>query len=106
MNKPLDGLLIKSAGADCNMACQYCFYSGKAGLYPESKNHRMDDAVLREMIRQMLEQGAPEVSFCWQGGEPTLLGIDFFNRAVDYQVQYGRGKTVRNPYISSGYRDE
>lgn len=102
MKKPLNSLLVKPAGADCNMACEYCFYRSKECLYPETQKHRMDDGVLREMIRQMLEKGTPEVSFCWQGGEPTLLGIDFFKRAVDYQIQYGRGKTVGNAIQTNG----
>ncbi|RJP44947.1 MAG: anaerobic sulfatase maturase [Desulfobacteraceae bacterium] len=102
MKKPLSGLLVKPAGADCNMACQYCFYNDKGSLYPGPKQHRMDDAVLKEMTRQMMVHGESEVSFCWQGGEPTLMGIDFFRRAVDYQMQYGRGKTVGNAIQTNG----
>jgi uncharacterized protein len=102
LKKLLNGLLIKPAGSGCNMACDYCFYSGKKSLYPDAGKHRMDDAVLKEMIRQMMLHGESEVSFCWQGGEPTLMGIDFFGRAVDYQMQCGRGKTVGNAIQTNG----
>jgi uncharacterized protein len=102
LKKPLNGLLVKPAGADCNMACDYCFYSGKKSLYPDAEKHRMDDAVLKEMIRQMMVHGESEISFCWQGGEPTLMDVDYFRRAVDYQIQFGRGKTVGNAIQTNG----
>ncbi len=77
-------ILIKPVSADCNLACRYCFYSPKAALYPETSRHRMSDAVLQELIGQTLATGEP-TSFCWQGGEPTLAGLDFYRQAVELQ---------------------
>jgi len=92
--KPLQSILIKPAGPDCNLACEYCFYLEKAGFFPETKIHRMSDEILRETIRQMMQQGDTHLSFGWQGGEPTLLGLDFFRQAVKYQREFGRGGQV------------
>ncbi|HPQ54147.1 MAG TPA: anaerobic sulfatase maturase, partial [Spirochaetota bacterium] len=102
MKKPLNSLLIKPAGPDCNMACGYCFYREKAGLFPESTIHRMEDQVLRETIRRAMEEGEEHISFGWQGGEPTLMGVEFFGRAVEYQKRFGRGKTVGNGMQTNG----
>ncbi len=81
-------LLAKPAGAACNLACQYCFYLEKARLYPG--NHgRMPDEVLKAYIKQYLHsQPAGEVTITWQGGEPTLMGLDFFKRSVELAALY------------------
>jgi len=68
----LRSILVKPAGPDCDMECGYCFYSGKSGLYPETRTHRMSEAVLNEMMRQFMEQPVSDLSVGWQGGEPTL----------------------------------
>lgn len=102
MEKPLNSLLVKPSGPDCNMACGYCFYRGKGDLFPERAAHRMEDRVLREMIRRAMEEGEEHISFGWQGGEPTLMGVEFFERAVEYQERYGRGKTVGNGMQTNG----
>jgi len=95
--KPLTNILVKPAGPDCNLACRYCFYLQKEHLFAESRIHRMSDQVLEEMIRQVMTLGGPYLSFGWQGGEPTLMGLDFFRRAVAFQKQYGRDRqTVGN----------
>lgn len=75
-------LLAKPTGALCNLDCQYCFFLSKEALYPGSR-FRMDDATLEAYLRQLLD-GQPdgEVTIAWQGGEPTLMGLDFFRRAV------------------------
>lgn len=102
-SKPLNSVLIKPAGPDCNMACTYCFYLEKAGLFPTVKVHRMEDRVLRETVRQVMRNGAQQVSFGWQGGEPTLMGRQFFQRAVQYQIRYGRpGQVVGNGLQTNG----
>ena len=77
-------LLAKPTGAVCNLDCAYCFFLSKEMLYPGSR-FRMADGLLDEYLRQLIEAhaGAPEVAIAWQGGEPTLMGIDFFRRAVD-----------------------
>ncbi len=95
-------ILVKPAGPDCGMACGYCFYSGKAGLYPETATHRMDEAVLDATLRQFLDQPASELSIGWQGGEPTLMGLPFFERAVALEERYGDGKTIGNGLQTNG----
>jgi len=100
---PLTQILIKPSSADCNLRCEYCFYLPKSALYPQTRVHRMSDEVLREMVRQMMEAGHPEVGFSWQGGEPTLCGLDFFRRAIEYQKKFGRsGQVVANSLQTNG----
>ncbi len=100
--KPLISILVKPAGPDCNMACTYCFYLEKDRLFPEVRTHRMSEEVLQEMIRQFLGQGDRQLSFGWQGGEPTLMGLPFFKKAVALQQKYGRGQTVGNGLQTNG----
>ena len=71
--KPLESVLVKPAGPDCNLGCTYCFYLEKKDLFNQTPVHRMSDKVLEEMIRQIMEQSGPAVSIGWQGGEPTLM---------------------------------
>jgi uncharacterized protein len=90
-------LLIKPASADCNLRCSYCFYLDRARLYPETSRHRMSDLVLAAMIRGYMGTAQPTYQFGWQGGEPTLLGAEFFRRVVQYQQRFGRdGVSVAN----------
>jgi uncharacterized protein len=84
------------------MACTYCFYLEKAELFDKSRMHRMSKDILKETIRQVMMQGAEEVSFGWQGGEPTLMGLPFFEKAVEFQKQYGRHQTVGNGLQTNG----
>jgi uncharacterized protein len=90
----IQSVLIKPAGPDCNMRCRYCFYLEKAAQFPDTKRHRMTPAVLREVVRQVMEQGDGQVSFGWQGGEPTLMGLPFFEKAVNDQIRYGRAGQI------------
>jgi uncharacterized protein len=82
-------LLAKPTGAICNLDCSYCFFLSKEMLYPGSR-FRMADDVLETYIRQLVEAhaGVPEVTIAWQGGEPTLMGLDFFRRAVELAEHY------------------
>ena len=90
-------LLIKPASADCNLACTYCFYLPKAGLYPQSKRHRMSDAVLQRLICSYMNTEQSTYSFGWQGGEPTLMGVEFFRKVVQLQSRHGHaGAMVAN----------
>ena len=90
-------LLIKPASADCNMNCHYCFYLEKSSLYPDQKVHRMSEATLEKMISSYIETEQPCYTFGWQGGEPTLMGLDFFKSVVKMQQKYGRpGSMVTN----------
>ena len=76
-------VLSKPSGATCNLDCTYCFFLSKEKLYPNSR-FRMSDETLETYIRQLLEsQSVPEVTIAWQGGEPTLMGLDFFKHAVE-----------------------
>jgi uncharacterized protein len=102
MKKILSSLLIKPSGPDCNIDCTYCFYLDKAELFPEEKTHRMSLKVLEELIKQAIQQGPSNISFGWQGGEPTLMGLPFFKKAVGYQEKYGVGKTVGNGLQTNG----
>ncbi|MCY3935222.1 MAG: anaerobic sulfatase maturase [Chloroflexi bacterium] len=83
-------IMTKPRGAICNLDCKYCYFLKKESLFPGS-NFRMSDPVLEEYIQQYIcAQPHPEVSFAWQGGEPTLMGLDFFRKAVALQAKYRR----------------
>ncbi len=98
-------VLVKPMGPLCNLDCEYCFYLDKSEMYPGS-DFRMSDAVLETHIRTYIESqpvGTPEVNFAWQGGEPTLLGIEFFERAVELQERYRRpGMKISNALQTNG----
>jgi len=90
-------LLVKPASADCNLRCRYCFYLDRAELYPDTKRHRMPDYVLDRMLSTFLRTPQPQHSIGWQGGEPTLMGVDFFKQVTDLEQRYGRpGSSVSN----------
>lgn len=81
-------VLAKPTGAICNLDCEYCFFLSKEMLYPGSR-FRMADELLEIYIRQLLEsQQMPEVTIGWQGGEPTLMGLDFFKLSIEYAKKY------------------
>ncbi len=96
-------LMIKPVGADCNLACEYCYYRGKRSLYPGS-DFRMADEVLEQATRAYLRANpAPEVVFGWQGGEPLLAGLDFYRRAVALQAECAdEGQRVSNTLQTNG----
>ena len=96
-------VMVKPTGAICNLDCSYCFFLSKQMLYPGSR-FRMGDALLESYIRQLLEahQVSP-VNIAWQGGEPTLIGIDFFERAIGYVEKYRRpGQWVEYSFQTNG----
>ncbi len=96
-------LMTKPAGPDCNLNCRYCFYLEKDALYDRTTHHRMTDATLETYIRQYCEsQNTPELTFAWQGGEPTLMGIPFFEKAVTLQKKYAGGRPVHNALQTNG----
>ena len=96
-------VLSKPTGAICNLDCSYCFFLDKEELYPGSK-FRMTDEVLETYIRQLIEaHKTPEVTVAWQGGEPTLMGVDFFRKAIAYQEKYRKpGMTFENTLQTNG----
>ena len=96
-------VMLKPRGALCNLDCKYCYFLSKEMLYPGSR-FRMADELLEAYTRQYIAaQRVPEVTFAWQGGEPTLMGLDFFRRAVDYQQKYrSEGMRVYNALQTNG----
>ncbi|MCC7174603.1 MAG: anaerobic sulfatase-maturation protein [Bryobacterales bacterium] len=99
-------VISKPIGPFCNLDCKYCFYLEKGKLYPDTHGRQgwaMSDAVLESYVRQYIEaQSVPVVSFAWQGGEPTLLGVDFFRRVLKFQQQYAHGKRIENSLQTNG----
>jgi len=94
---------IKPVSADCNLACTYCFYLPKADLYPKTRRHRMSDEVLRELIAQSTALSPDGVSFCWQGGEPTLAGLEFYEKVIEYERLFGLpGQRIENSLQTNG----
>lgn len=83
-------LLIKPSSADCNLHCDYCFYYNHKNFYPKDKIHRMDEKTLEKLISNYMNTEQQVYSFNWQGGEPTLMGFDFFKKAIDLQIKYGK----------------
>ena len=93
---PAFHLLAKPTGAVCNLDCSYCFFLSKEMLYPGSR-FRMADELLEAYLRQLIEAhaGVPEVTIAWQGGEPTLMGVEFFRRSVELANQYLQARAAR-----------
>ena len=103
MNPTAFHVLAKPTGPLCNLDCKYCFYLEKDTLYPSTAKWMMADDVLESFIRQYIEQQeANEVHFAWQGGEPTLLGIDYFRKIVLLQEKYSLGKSITNAFQTNG----
>ncbi len=100
--KPLSSVLIKPSGPDCNLNCRYCFYLDKSGLFPQNTVHRMGPEIQEETIRQVMQQSGDSVSLAWQGGEPTLMGLEFFRRAIELEQKYGHGQMTGNGLQTNG----
>jgi len=100
---PAFHVMMKPSGSICNLDCEYCYFLSKELMYPGSK-FRMADALLEEYTRQYIEaQRVPEVTFAWQGGEPTLMGLDFFRQAIAYQKNYCKpGMRIFNAFQTNG----
>jgi uncharacterized protein len=100
---PAFHVMLKPRGAICNLDCEYCFYLIKENLYPDS-TFRMSENLLEDYTRQYIEaQRVPEVTFAWQGGEPTLMGLEFFEKAVAYQRKHAKpGMRVNNSFQTNG----
>lgn len=96
-------VMTKPIGPLCNLDCKYCFYLEKEKLFPSNENFRMTDQVLEEYIKQYIEgQSVPEISFAWQGGEPTLMGVNFFRKVVELQKKYAGGRAITNALQTNG----
>jgi uncharacterized protein len=98
--------MAKPSGSACNMDCEYCFYLEKELLYPDRRqNWKMSDKTLETFIIQHIQaQPANNVEFAWQGGEPTLLGLAFFEKAVRFCNQYRGSKTVTHTFQTNGLK--
>lgn len=95
--------MTKPIGPLCNLDCSYCFYLEKEALFPRNEPFKMPEDILEEYIRQYIsQQDVPEVSFAWQGGEPTLLGVDYFRRVVALQQRHAGGKKIQNAFQTNG----
>ena len=96
-------VVAKPIGPACNLNCEYCFYLEKQALFGAGKQYRMPEKVLTAFItRYITSQTTPVVEFVWQGGEPTLLGIDFFNRVIELQKPFAGQKTITNSLQTNG----
>jgi uncharacterized protein len=95
--------MTKPIGPICNLDCSYCFYLEKEELYPDTRKWAMPENVLEKYVREYIEsQDVPEISFAWQGGEPTLLGVGYFRNVVELQKRYANGKTIHNAFQTNG----
>lgn len=96
-------MLAKPIGPRCNLNCTYCFYTEKTEMFPQDENYQMSDEVLEVFIRKYIQaQPAMEVAFVWQGGEPTLMGLEFYQKAVVLQKKYAGGKKITNSLQTNG----
>jgi uncharacterized protein len=96
-------VVAKPIGPACNLNCEYCFYLEKEALFGPGEQYRMPDEVLSAFITDYItSQPTPVVEFVWQGGEPTLLGIDFFKRVIDLEKQFLGTKTITNSLQTNG----
>lgn len=96
-------IMTKPAGPICNLDCKYCFYLEKEKLYPETRHWKMPPEVLERYIEQYIRaQPGNEVQFAWQGGEPTLAGLDFFRSVVALEQKHAAGKTIHNALQTNG----
>jgi uncharacterized protein len=96
-------VMVKPIGPLCNLDCKYCFYLEKTALFADNEKWRMSDELLEQFIRDYLASQPPgPVTFAWQGGEPTLCGLGFFQKAVRFQRQYGAGRVIENALQTNG----
>ncbi|MBP8098091.1 MAG: radical SAM protein, partial [Arenimonas sp.] len=96
-------LLSKPSGSTCNIDCTYCFFLSKEALYPNDKS-RMSEATLETYLRQLLESHrTPNVTVAWQGGEPTLMKLEFFKRSIELVEKYRQpGQVVQHTFQTNG----
>lgn len=95
--------MLKPVGAVCNLRCKYCYYLEKKDLYPDSKNYIMSDDLLESFIEQYLNaQTMQEVMFTWHGGETLMRNRSFYQKALELQRKYGRGRQIANSIQTNG----
>ena len=96
-------VMAKAIGPICNLDCKYCFYLDKEKLYPDNEKWKMSDERLETFVRDYIAaQPGQDVSFAFQGGEPTLLGVNFFRKVVDFQKKHANGKRIETALQTNG----
>jgi uncharacterized protein len=96
-------VMAKPIGPICNLSCKYCYYLEKSSLYGNQQTFRMGEDLLESYISQYIQsQTSSTIIFLWQGGEPTLLGIPFYERVVKLQAKYSNGKRIENSFQTNG----
>jgi len=101
-NRPFH-VMVKPVGPRCNLNCAYCFYLEKEAFMEVRDSCRMTEETLEAFTRNYLEsQPQKEVTFAWQGGEPTLMGLPFYEKALEFQAKYGKGHKINNAFQTNG----
>lgn len=101
MSQPPFHIMTKPVSHQCNLKCDYCFYLEKDAFYPEQS--KMSMGMLEEYVRTYIQSSPQQhVDFAWQGGEPTLAGLDFYKAAVEFQRKHGAGKRITNSFQTNG----
>ena len=101
-SKPLY-VMLKPAGAHCNLACQYCYYMEKSKLYDDVPRHVMSDTLLERFTQEYIEaQTMNEVLFTWHGGETMIRPLSFYKKAVELQRKYAGGRQIANAIQTNG----
>jgi uncharacterized protein len=96
-------IMVKPTGPLCNLNCKYCYYLEKKQLYGSINDFRLREDLLENFIKQYIEAlQVPSVTFVWQGGEPTLMGLDYFRKVLELQRKYSNGKTIENAFQTNG----
>jgi uncharacterized protein len=96
-------IVAKPIGPRCNLNCEYCFYLEKLALFPKGKDYGMPYEVLQAYITKYITlQPTPTVQFVWQGGEPTLVGLDFYKRVIELQKPFADQKEITNSLQTNG----
>ena len=95
-------IMLKPAGSLCNLDCQYCYYLDKSEIYG-GHEPRMSEAMLETVVREYIQANdVPEVTFNWHGGEPLVLGLDFYKKALEFEHRYADGKIIHNTLQTNG----
>ncbi len=100
---PSFNVMVKPAGPLCNLDCTYCYYLEKKNIFAGSPGYKLEEDLLERFIKDYIEsQDVPLVSFVWQGGEPALLGVDYYKKAVEIQQKYAGDKKIENSFQTNG----
>lgn len=95
--------MAKPIGSACNLNCTYCYYLEKSKLYKGQGTSKMSDELLEKFVKHYMQvQEVPVIQFVWQGGEPTLIGLDFYKKAIEFQKKYAGGKRIENSFQTNG----